>query len=78
MKSSCAELLDLGFSVAQISVIAGHNGGSKNIEAVKESFSTLRDLGYTIAQIANMAGNIGGGSKKIEVFKKTAYKLCQS
>ncbi len=52
----------------QIVTIAGHNGGSKNIEAVKAAFTELRALGFSATQIVSIAGH-DGGSKNIYAVK---------
>ena len=49
----------------QIFIIASHDGGSKNIEAVLAAFQSLKDLGFTAKQVVKIAGH-GGGSKNIE------------
>ncbi len=60
------ELNELGFTPAQITSIAGHSSGYKNIDAVKMMFSQLRELGFTVAQITSIAGR-GGGYENISI-----------
>jgi len=56
----------------QIITIAGHDGGSKNIEVVQAAYQPLKDLGFTAEQVVKIAGNIGG-SKNIEAVQ-AAYQ----
>ena len=49
----------------QIIIIASHDGGSKNIEAVLAAFQSLKDLGFTAEQVVKIASH-DGGSKNIE------------
>ena len=74
MKAAFRELQTLGFTALQIVAIAGHGGGSKNIEAVKAAFCELQTLGFTAAQIVTIAGHIGG-SKNIEAVKAVFREL---
>ncbi len=55
---NCSNLLTApyGLDHAQIVSIAGHGGGSKNIEAVQSAFEALRDLKFTAEQIVSIAG----------------------
>ena len=64
--NNCRDLLIAPYHLTheQITTIAGNNGGSKNIEAVKAAFTELRELGFTPAQIVTIAGH-DGGSKNI-------------
>ena len=74
--NNCRDLLIAPYHLTheQITTIAGHGGGSKNIEAVKAAFTELRDLGFTPAQIVTIAGHIGG-SKNIEAVKAAFTEL---
>ena len=58
----------------QIVTIAGHNGGPKNLEAVKAAFTELQALSLSATQIVSIAGNIGG-SKNIEAVKAAFTEL---
>ena len=67
-------LLEHGFSHEQLVRIAAHNGGSKNLEAVKTNFQALKDLGFTPDHIVKMVGHIGG-SKNLEAVKTNFQAL---
>jgi len=56
----------------QIITIAGHDGGSKNIEVVQAAYQPLKDLGFTAEQVVKIVGH-GGGSKNIEAVQ-AAYQ----
>ena len=58
----------------QIIKIAAHDGGSKNIEAVKNAFAELTTLKFSPEQIVRIARNIGG-SKNIGAVKSTFAEL---
>ena len=52
----------------QIIKIAGHDGGSKNIEAVQAAYQPLKNLGFNADQVVKIAGH-DGGSKNIQAVK---------
>ncbi len=62
------------FTAEQIVQIASHDGGSKNIEAVKSSYHELKGLDFTVEQIVQIAAH-GGGSKNIEAVKSSYHEL---
>ncbi len=51
-----------------------HDGGSKNLEAVKNNFQALKDLGFTPDHIVKMVGH-NGGSKNLEAVKNNFQAL---
>ena len=53
------------FTRAEIVIIAGHDGGSRNLEAVLKNAQALIDLGFPCAEIVKIAGH-GGGSHNLE------------
>ncbi|MFZ3067516.1 MAG: hypothetical protein WA253_05150, partial [Gammaproteobacteria bacterium] len=73
-KNTIKKLLELHddlikhFSCTQLAKIAAHNGGSKNLEAVKNCFDALRVLGFEATSIEKMVAHIGG-SKNLEAVK---------
>ena len=74
--NNCRDLLVAPYHLTQeqLTTIAGHDGGSKNIEALKAAFCELQTSGFTAAQIVRIAGH-DGGSKNIEAVKAAFCEL---
>ncbi len=74
--NNCNIFLSPSFNLnhQQIVSIAAHDGGSKNIDAVKAAFTELQALGFRAEQIVSIAGN-NGGSKNIDAVKAAFSEL---
>ncbi|TAK78877.1 MAG: hypothetical protein EPO11_00870, partial [Gammaproteobacteria bacterium] len=58
----------LGFTSEQMVNMVSHNGGSKNLEAIRYSYHVLKELGFTTEQMVKMVKH-SGGSKNLEAIK---------
>ena len=60
--NNCRDLLVAPYHLTQeqLTTIAGHDGGSKNIEAVQRYFQELRVKGHSMESIAAIASRNGG------------------
>ena len=68
------ELINKGITHKQLIKIAGHDGGSKNLAAMKESFDVLQALKFNAEQIVQIVGH-NGGSKNLAAVKESVDVL---